>query len=98
MRYTAVFEFKEGAEPSVGKKDGWLGGELCAVLFSDGLEELQAIKEAAEAVIAENGHPGDDIWWHLAKLLGWEVGDDDTATEGHNVKVSGCPPHETNKE
>ena len=46
---------------------------------------LQAIKEAAEAVIAENGHPGDDIWWHLAKLLGWEVGDDDTATETPNA-------------
>lgn len=60
MRYTAVFEFKDGTEPVVGKKDGWLGGELCAVLFSDGMKELQAIKEAAEAVIAENGRPGDD--------------------------------------
>ncbi len=73
MRYTAVFEFKEGDEPSIGKKDGWLGGELCAVLFSNGVEELQAIKKAAEAVIAENAHPGDDIWLHLADLLGLQV-------------------------
>ena len=82
MRYTAVFEFKEGEEPAVGKKDGWMGGELCAVLFSDGLEELQAIKEAAEAVIFQNAHMGDDTWYHLAELLGWEVGAGDTAVQG----------------
>lgn len=93
MRYTAVFEFKEGTEPAVGKKDGWLGGELCAVLFSDGLEELQAIKEAAEAVIAANGHPGDDIWWRLAELLGWEDGADDTADKTANADVTGAAPH-----
>jgi hypothetical protein len=86
MRYTAVFEFEEGTEPAVGKKDGWLGGELCAVLFSDGLAELVAIKKAAETVIAENAHSGDDIWWHLAELLGWEVGGDD-AINGLGKKV-----------
>lgn len=69
MRYTAVFEFKEGTEPAVGKKDGWLGGELCAVMFSDGLQELEAIKDAAEVVILKNEHPGDDIQ-HLAEMLG----------------------------
>jgi hypothetical protein len=77
MRYTAVFEFKEGTEPAVGKKDGWLGGELCAVLFSDGLEELHAIKEAAEVVIYQGAHQGDDAWYHLAELLGWKVHDDE---------------------
>ena len=93
MRYTAVFEFKEGEEPAVGKKDGWMGGELCAVLFSDGLEELQAIKEAAEAVIFQNAHMGDDTWYHLAELLGWEVGAGETAVQGDmllpaNVELS----------
>ena len=86
MRYTAVFEFEAGTEPAVGKKDGWLGGELCAVLFSDGLAELVAIKKAAEAVIAENAHSGDEIWWHLAELLGWDVGGDD-AINGLGKKV-----------
>ena len=44
MRYTAVFEWPERQEPAVSKKDGWLGGELCAVQFSDGLEELERLK------------------------------------------------------
>ena len=45
MRYTAVFEFPDGEEPSVGKKDTWLGGELCVLQFSDALEELEKLRE-----------------------------------------------------
>lgn len=86
MRYTAVFEFKDGKEPAINKIHGWLGGELCAVQFSDALNELMAIKDAAEAVISQNAHSGDDSWWHLAKLLGWEVGGDD-AINGLGKKV-----------
>ena len=92
MRYTAVFEFKEGEEPAINKIHGWLGGELCAVQFSDALNELMDIKAAAEAVISENAHSGDDSWWHLAKLLGWEVGDDDTADKRPNANVTGLAP------
>ena len=90
MRYTAVFEFKEGAEPKVGKNDGWLGGELCAVMFSDGLEELKAIKEAAEEVIFQNAHMGDETWYRLAGLLGWEVGDDFAPSLPSSAAISGA--------
>jgi hypothetical protein len=39
MKYTAVFKWPKGEEPRVGKGDGWKGGELCAVSFSDALDE-----------------------------------------------------------
>ena len=54
MRYTAVFEFQEGAEPAVGKKDKWLGGELCAVQFSDVFEELERLQLCIDA--NKDGH------------------------------------------
>lgn len=84
MRYTAVFEFKEGEEPAIGKGDSWLGGELCAVQFSDALEELeglQAIRDAAEKVVADQAHAWDDSFLQLAALLGWETGEDKTAND-----------------
>ena len=48
MKYTAVFKWPEGQDPSVGKDDGWLGGELCAVSFNDALDELQRLREAVQ--------------------------------------------------
>ena len=48
MRYTAVFEFQDGYEPAVGKKDRWLGGEIVALQFSDALAELEALRENGE--------------------------------------------------
>lgn len=48
MKYTAVFKWQEGQEPRVGKGDGWKGGELCAVSFSDALDELHRLREAAQ--------------------------------------------------
>ena len=55
MRYTAVFEFETGYEPSVGIKDGWLGGDLCAVQFNDALLEIERLQNqvaAAKEVIS----------------------------------------------
>ena len=48
MRYTAVFEWPKGEEPRVSKSDVWKGGKICAVQFSDALDELQRLKEAAQ--------------------------------------------------
>lgn len=48
MRYTAVFKWPEGHEPIVGRGDGWKGGELCAVSFSDAMDELHRLREAAQ--------------------------------------------------
>jgi hypothetical protein len=48
MKYTAVFEWPEGEAPVVRKGEGWKGGELCAVSFSDALDELHRLREAAQ--------------------------------------------------
>jgi hypothetical protein len=38
-RYTAVFEWPDGEEPTVNKGDGWLGGALCTVIFADAIHK-----------------------------------------------------------
>lgn len=43
-RYTAVFEFEDGKEPSVGAKDTWLGGRLVSCSFSDEMERLEKME------------------------------------------------------
>lgn len=50
MRYTVVFEFPDGEEPAVGKKDTWLGGDLCAVQFSDALSDLEKLQRDMETL------------------------------------------------
>ena len=47
MRYTAVFEF-EGEAPRIGASDTWKGGKICAVSFSDALDELEILRDAAQ--------------------------------------------------
>lgn len=56
MRYTAVFEF-DGEAPAVGAGDGWKGGKLCAVSFSDEFFALEKLRELAEAIADGDGDP-----------------------------------------
>jgi len=56
MRYTAVFEFN-GEAPAVSANDGWNGGKLCAVSFSDELFALEKLRELAEAIADGDGCP-----------------------------------------
>jgi hypothetical protein len=45
MKYTLVFKWPDGQEPAVSRADTWKGGELCAVRFGDGVEELRGLNE-----------------------------------------------------
>jgi hypothetical protein len=56
MRYTAVFEF-DGAAPGVSAGDGWKGGKLCAVSFSDEFFALEKLREVVEAIADGDGDP-----------------------------------------
>jgi hypothetical protein len=58
MRYTAVFEFGGKTPVQVKASDGWLGGTLVQVQFSDALEEIQRLRTALETVASgiANGH------------------------------------------
>jgi len=56
MRYTAVFEF-DGEAPAVSAGDGWIGGKLCAVSFSDEFFALEKLRELAEAIADGDGDP-----------------------------------------
>ena len=46
--YTASFAFEK--EPSIKKSDGWLGGKLLSVQFSDALEELEILKAKLDEI------------------------------------------------
>ncbi len=63
MRYTAVFDFEDGKEPAVGINDGWLGGKLCAVQFSDALKELEILRQ--EPIGCEFARVLDENRWDL---------------------------------
>lgn len=82
MRYTAVFEFQDGAGPAVGKKDGWLGGELCAVQFSDAIEELGKLRIDMETLRE---------MWSKNSLSAW-ADDSDTLAKimTPNVELTGA--------
>ena len=98
MRYTAVFEFETGHEPSVGIKDGWLGGDLCAVQFNDALLEIERLQNqvaAAKEVIAK----GLDLmtteqvgqWAGVRSFLEQETIDYAPADLLANAEISGSP-------
>ena len=70
-RYTAVFEFN-GKPPTAGKKDGWLGGELCSVSFDDDTEALRKLKIAAEHVMRDFESSDIESINELAIAVGWE--------------------------
>ena len=48
MRYTVVFEWQHGERPVIRRGDGWNGGELCSIHFSDALQELKRLRAAAQ--------------------------------------------------
>lgn len=56
MKYTAVFSWPEGKGPRVSADNGWLGGTLCEVQFSDGLLEKEKLLEIIDMTIDYLGY------------------------------------------
>ncbi|MBK8745551.1 hypothetical protein [Propionivibrio sp.] len=57
----------------------------------------EEVTDLAKRLVAARDAEDQREWVAILDAL-YKVGAGDTATEGHNVKVSGDPHHETNKE
>lgn len=57
MRYTSVFEWPNGKDPTISANDGWLGGKLCSVTFADDTFALEKLRELAEDIASGYGNP-----------------------------------------
>lgn len=48
MKYTFVFEWPDGQEPTIGRADTWKEGKLCAVHFADVFDEMRNLRNLAD--------------------------------------------------
>lgn len=46
-----VFEWQHGERPVIRRGDGWNGGELCSIHFSDALQELKRLRAALSEML-----------------------------------------------
>ena len=53
-RYTAVFEWPDGEEPTIIRTTTLLGGVIVSVQFSDALQELKRYRAALEQIADED--------------------------------------------
>jgi hypothetical protein len=78
-RQTFVVEYEKDTDaPGVNGKTECMGGKLVAVQFSDALEELSQIREAAQEVLDDElfTHLCDDedcSWCKLQKAMGGDA-------------------------
>jgi hypothetical protein len=53
MRYTAVFEWPDEANPPLSSQAEWLGGKLVSVQFSDAFAERDRYRAALQRIADE---------------------------------------------
>jgi len=86
IHYTASFKFDGDRGPRVGAKDGWMGGSLCAVQFSDAFAEIEdlesqlAAKDERIRELEGDAYPMSDMLCRLG-MIGSVEGDRERATK-----------------